>query len=117
MNIVQLNIGKHEFNALRLKKVWNANERHKPSEAFAGASRNYLAEAIRWGGKFFYRIDGTTVEALDYEYQRVIANPSLYYFSSALKLHFRVLKAKELGLGSNWPIKPAAPINIFEQGR
>ena len=51
-------------------------------------------------------------EALEYE--NVLVNPRLYYFSSALKLHHRVKKAKELGLGKNWPSQPAAPANIFD---
>ena len=57
------------------------------------------------------------MQALKYEYERAIANPRLYYFSSALKLHFRVKKAKELGLGLHWPKGAAAPINIFDLGK
>jgi hypothetical protein len=44
----------------------------------------------------------------------VIANPRLYYFSSALKLHHRIRKAKELRLGLDWPSGKAAPIDIFD---
>jgi len=52
--------------------------------------RNYWAEAIEVGGKFFYRAKGTTVEISEYEFRRVVRNPSLYYFSTALKLHYRI---------------------------
>ena len=31
----------------------------------------------------------------DSEYRMVIANPNLYYFSSALKLHVRIERARE----------------------
>ena len=47
----------------------------------------YNAEAIEAGGRCYYRIGATTVEVTKHEYDRVIANPRLYYFSTALKLH------------------------------
>jgi len=78
---------------------------------------NYLAEAIEFQDRYFYRINGVTVEAEKYEYEQAINNPRLYYFSSALKLHHRVKKARELGLGLNWPTKDAGPTNIFELGK
>lgn len=81
--------------------------------AFIKDQNNYLAEAIEHDGQYFYRVDGVTVKAQQYEHERVIANPRLYYFSSALKLHHRVRKAKELGIGYDWPASTAAPIDIF----
>ena len=47
----------------------------------------YMAEAIERGGRYYYRIGVTTIEVTKPEYDRVIANPRLYYFSTALKLH------------------------------
>jgi len=108
MKITQLTIGLHP-----LKRVAH-NTFPANAKEFDRHSTAYRSEAIQEGGKYFYRIEGTTVEARPCEYERVIANPNLYYFSSALKLHYRVIKAKELGLGLNWPNNPAAPINIFE---
>jgi hypothetical protein len=61
-------------------------------------------------------VDGTTVELREHEYQRVITNPRLYYFSAALKLHHRIKRAKALGLGTNWPEQPAAPLRAIEPG-
>ena len=56
---------------------------------------NYWAEAIKLGENYFYRIGETVVPATEYEYRMVIANPNLYYFSSALKLHHRVERARQ----------------------
>jgi len=47
----------------------------------------YDAEAIKASGRYYYRVGGTTIEVSKNEYDRVIANPRLYYFSTALKLH------------------------------
>ena len=56
---------------------------------------NYWADAIRRGDEFFYRVGDTTVPISEHEYRMVIANPNTYYFSSALKLHFRIKHARE----------------------
>ena len=47
----------------------------------------YAAEAIEEKGRYYYRVGDVTVELTKVEYERVIANPCLYYFSTALKLH------------------------------
>lgn len=54
---------------------------------------NYWAEAIEDGDKFCYRVDGVTVEITEDELFKVVINPSLYYFSTALKLHIRIKQA------------------------
>jgi hypothetical protein len=84
------------------------------ARAFSGNSQYYRAEAIEHQGKYYYRALGVTVEATPYEYAKVIRNPKLYYFSAALKLHQRIARAQELGLGLDWPAKPAAPVTIFD---
>jgi len=117
MNITNLKIGLHQFNDSPLRKKITALRNQLLPLAFYQDENNYLAQAIEHEGQYFYRINGVTVKALQYEYERAIANPRLYYFSSALKLHFRVKKAKELGLGLHWPEQAAAPINIFELGK
>ncbi len=117
MNIIQLKIGLHQFNDSKWKKLLDVfRDRYIPN-SFIKDENNYFAEAIKFEEKYFYRVDGVTVEALQYEYERVITNPRLYYFSSALKLHHRIRKAKELGLGRNWPKNAAAPVDIFELGK
>ena len=56
---------------------------------------NYWAEAIEDGDKFFYRGKGSTIKIAEDEFRQVVRNPSLYYFSTALKLHHRIKKALE----------------------
>jgi len=114
MKITKLKICLHQFNRSDLKKsLSDLRDRFIPL-AFYQDDNNYIAEAIKYRGKYFYRIAGVTVEAEQYEYERVIVNPQLYYFSSALKLHHRVRKARELGLGLHWPEQDAAPYNLFD---
>ena len=54
----------------------------------------YLAEAIKDKKRYYYRVDDVTVEITKYEYDKVMVNPYLYYFSTALKLHHRILRLK-----------------------
>ena len=56
---------------------------------------NYWAEAIQSGDRYFYRVGGTTVETNENDYTKVIANPSLYYFSRALWLHVRIERKRD----------------------
>lgn len=113
MKITQIKIGLHQFNESKWKKVLDVfRDRYIPI-AFIKDENNYFAEAIEYQEKYFYRVDGVTVEATQYEYEQAINNPRLYYFSSALRLHHRIRKAKELGIGIHWPTSAAAPIDIF----
>ena len=117
MNITHIKIGQHQSNDSSIKKRLIAlRDRFIPLVLYKDEN-NYLAEAIECQGGYFYRVNGVTVKAEKYEYEQVINNPRLYYFSSALKLHHRIRKARELGLGFNWPTSPAAPINVFELGK
>jgi hypothetical protein len=47
-------------------------------------------EVFKDGDKFYYRGDNTTIEITEEEFHKVKVNPSLYYFSTALKLHLKV---------------------------
>lgn len=114
MNITQLKIGLLQLNDSKWKKVLDIFRNRYIPIAFIKDENHYLAEAIEYQSEYFYRVDGVTVQAQQYEYERVIANPRLYYFSSALKLHHRIRKAKKLGLGLDWPSGKAAPLNIFD---
>jgi hypothetical protein len=51
---------------------------------------NYDAEVIEDGGRFWYRVRGTTIEITEYQSLMVRGNPHLYYFTVALKLHMRI---------------------------
>lgn len=113
MNITQLKIGVLQSQGSRWKKALALlRERFIPI-AFIQDEKHYFAEAIEHQGRYYYRVEGVTVEASQWEYERVIANPKLYYFSSALKLQHRIRRAKELGIGYHWPTNAAAPIDIF----
>ncbi len=54
---------------------------------------NYWAEAIEDEDRFYYRAKGITIKIEEYEFRRVVENPTLYYFSTALKLHWRIERA------------------------
>ncbi len=114
MKVTQLRIGLHEFNDSNFKKSIKVICRECFPNIFNKDENNYFSEAIELDGKYFYRVDGVSVSISDYEYRCVINNPRLYYFSSALKLHHRVKKARELGLGFKWPNGEAAPENLFD---
>lgn len=47
----------------------------------------YFAEVIQDRGRYFYYLDSVVIEITQYEYNMVIKNPYLYYFSTAAKLH------------------------------
>ena len=116
MNITPLQIGLHQSNRPTIKQQWLALRNRFVPHAFYPNEHQYIAEAIAHEGRHYYRVDGITVELAQHEYQRVIANPRLYYFSAALKLHHRIKRAKALGLGVNWPDQPAAPLSAIEPG-
>ena len=54
---------------------------------------NYWAEVLEDNNQFQYRAKGGTVDITDAEFRNVIANPKLYYFSTALRLHVRLKNA------------------------
>jgi len=114
MNITLLQIGLHQSNQSTIKQQWIALRNRFVPIAFYRNEHRYLAEAIAHEGRHYYRVDGTTVELEQHEYQRVIKNPKLYYFSAALRLHHRIKRAKALGLGVHWPEQPAAPLSAIE---
>ena len=116
MNITPLQIGLHQSNQSAIKKEWLALRNRFVPLALYRDEHHYLAEAIAHEGRHYYRVDGITVELGQHEYQRVIANPRLYYFSAALKLHHRIKRAKVLGLGAHWPDQPAALLTAIEPG-
>ena len=114
MKVTQVRIGLHDFNDSNFQRSFNSIKRKYFPSIFIKDENNYFAEAIEQDGHYFYRVDGVTVAISDYEYNNVIVNPRLYYFSSALKLHHRVKKARELGLGFGWPNNPPGPENLFD---
>ena len=116
MNITPLQIELHQSNQSAIKRQWLALRNRFVPIAFYRNEHHYRAEAIAHEGRHYYRVDGITVELREHEYQRVITNPRLYYFSAALKLHHRIKRAKVLGLGAHWPDQPAALLSAIESG-
>lgn len=47
----------------------------------------YEAEAIKYKNKYFYRAGKIILKIKNWEHARIIRNPRLYYFSTALRLH------------------------------
>jgi len=64
------------------------------------AENDYPAEAIRGGDGFYYRARGVTLPITEYEFRTVTTNPFMYYFSTALKLHLRIERARAAQLTS-----------------
>ncbi|NGX16012.1 hypothetical protein [Wenzhouxiangella sp. XN24] len=60
----------------------------------AGPEDDYRALVIRTNVEIFYLAKGVVVPITESEAQRIVENPFMYYFSTALKLHFRIERAK-----------------------
>ena len=93
--ITRLRIGSHTTTELREQNRLDRVAGKVPTSLDPfDDDNNYWAEAIEDGDKFYYRAKSVTIEIEAYEFRRVVENPSLYYFSTALKLHFRIERAK-----------------------
>lgn len=95
-DITRLRIGPHRNAELREAKrqVCEANNQQLPPYP-PDDENNYWAEAIRLDDSYFYRVGEVIVPVTEYEYLTVIGNPNLHYFSSALKLHYRIDRARQ----------------------
>lgn len=93
--VTRLRIGSHTTSELRARNRIDRLAGKTPSfPEPPDDDNNYWAEAIEDGGRFYFRAKGVTIAIEEYEFRRVVENPSLYYFSTALKLHFRIERAK-----------------------
>lgn len=54
------------------------------------ADNDYPAEVLIEGDQFLYRARGVTLPITEYEARRLIDNPYMYYFSTALRLHNQI---------------------------
>jgi hypothetical protein len=50
----------------------------------------YIGIAIEDEGSYYYWAKGMSLNISKWEYEHIKVNPKLYYFSTALKLHFRI---------------------------
>jgi hypothetical protein len=94
--VTRVRIGTHRTGDLR-EANQRAREAGKPQPRPdpPDDENNYWADAIRIGDSHFYRVGDIVVPATEYEYRMVIANPNMYYFSSALKLHYRIQRKRD----------------------
>jgi hypothetical protein len=46
-------------------------------------------------GPFYYLVNDTILEISEYEFGKVVISPYRYYFSTALRLHNRIERAKQ----------------------
>lgn len=114
MNITKVQISPIVPQGSEIKRRWIAFRNRYIPISFYQDDGHYKAVIIQTQDQYFYQVGNTTIQITAYEYEKVIKNPCLYYFSLALKLHYRLAKANELGLGGRWPEHAAAPINLFD---
>ena len=57
----------------------------------------YIGIAIEEDGHYYYWARGISLKITQDEYWQIKANPKLYYFSTALKLHHRIDRALKEG--------------------
>lgn len=57
---------------------------------------SYIGIAIEDNNRFYYWANGVSLEITEAEYFYIKANPKLYYFSTALKLHLKINKLRLL---------------------
>lgn len=57
----------------------------------------YIGIAIEDEGTYYYWARGVSLKIEQWEYELIKANPRLYYFSTALKLHFRIERQLQQG--------------------
>jgi hypothetical protein len=57
----------------------------------SGSKVCYSAQLMKNFDTYYYREGDKAMEIEVWEYKRVLANPRLYYFSTALKLHNEIL--------------------------
>ena len=59
----------------------------------------YVGIAIEVQGSHYYWAKGVSIRITEQEYRHIKANPKLYYFSTALKLHIRIERERSSLLG------------------
>lgn len=93
--VTRLRIGSHTTSELRARnRIDRLAGKAPTSQEPPDDDNNYWAEAIEDEGRFYYRAKGVTIAIEESEFRRVVENPSLYYFSTALKLHLRIERAR-----------------------
>jgi hypothetical protein len=96
MRVIPIRIGRIQPDALRLQNRFDYRlERDEATSTPPDDDSHYWAEVIQDGDKFYYLVNDTMLEISEYEFGKVILNPYLQYFSTALRLHRRIERAKQ----------------------
>lgn len=82
------NEGEMEQRSLRVRLL-------KWREVPSADDNDYPAVVLKDGDQFLYRARGFTVPITEDEARMVVANPYMYYFSTALQLHNRINRQVE----------------------
>jgi hypothetical protein len=85
---------------LQLIHIEQLNSKHFPAIFKPQRSKDYeyIGIAIEDEGAYYYWAKGVSLKIVKHEYEHIKANPKLYYFSTALKLHLRVEQYLQDGL-------------------
>lgn len=87
---------------VQLIHIEQLNSKHYPAIFKPQKSKDYeyIGIAIEDNGNYYYWAKGVSLKITRNEYELVKANPKLYYFSTALKLHFRVERHLQEGFNN-----------------
>jgi|CXWL01.1.fsa_nt_gi hypothetical protein len=114
MKVIRIRIGLLPPETVRLQKRVEHRLGHDEAPfTLPDDDSHYWAEAIKDGNKFYYLVNAAILEISEDEFGKVVINPYLYYFSTALKLHKRIERAKQatcelvFGKDSTLPVLPA----------
>jgi len=77
---------------VQLIHIEQVNQKRSPAILKPQKSKEYeyIGLAIEEEGSYYYWVRGISLKINQHEYELIKANPKLYYFSTALKLHFRI---------------------------
>lgn len=91
MKVFRIRIGLLPPETLRLqKRLDHPLRRDETCTTPPDGDSHYWAEAIQDCDKYYYLVNDTILEISEYEFGKVVINPYLYYFSTALRLHNRI---------------------------
>ncbi len=90
---------------IQLIEIEQLNQKRFPAILRPQKSQEYeyIGIAIEDEGSYYYWAKGISLKIAKHEYEHIKKNPKLYYFSTALKLHFRVEQYLQEGLGNVVP--------------
>lgn len=104
MKVIRIRIALLQPETVRVQnRLDHRVGRYEASSPPPDDDKHYWAEAIQDGDKFYYLVNDTILEISEYEFGKVTLNPYLHYFSTALRLHNRIKRAKQAI--ESWPLE------------